>query len=125
MANEPILIVDDNAVNLKLIKVLLAGEGYRIETATKAEEVLKILPTFQPRLILLDIQLPGMDGMELTKIIKTNPQFQDIIILAITAYAMQGDKEKILASGCDGYLSKPIDIHALPKIVEEHLSKKK
>ena len=123
MANETILIIDDNAVNLKLVKVLLMGEGYHIETATTAEEALKVLETFQPHLILMDIQLPQMDGIELTRILKANPKFKHIIILALTAYAMQGDKEKILAAGCDGYVAKPIDIQTLPKMIAEYLKK--
>src|SRR3990167_4839225 len=122
MKSDPILIVDDNAVNLKLVKILLATEGYQhIETATTAEEALKILDTFKPRLILMDIQLPGMDGIELTRTLKSDPKFKDVIILAITAYAMQGDKERILAAGCGGYKKKPIYIRSLPDIIEGYL----
>jgi two-component system, cell cycle response regulator DivK len=118
---EPILIVDDNVANLKLVRVLLAGEGYEIRTAADAEEALEILRTFRPRLVLMDIQLPGMDGLELTRRLKADPETRDVIILALTAYAMQGDEAKARGAGCDGYVSKPIDTRVLPKTVAEYL----
>ena len=123
MAGEPILIVDDNAVNLKLTKVLLAKEGYDVKTAMDAEEALKVLETFKPRLILMDLQLPGMDGLTLTRRLKAAPETQDIAIVALTAYAMKGDEEKALAAGCDGYITKPIDTQALPVFIEKLLKK--
>src|SRR5690242_4564623 len=106
MAGEPILIIDDNPINLKLEKILLSVEGYDVRTATDAEEALKIMETFVPRLILMDLQLPGMTGLELTKKIKSDPRLNKIIILAVTAYAMKGDREKALEAGCDGYITK-------------------
>ncbi len=121
---QPILIVDDNPINLKLEKILLGVEGYDIRTATDAEEALKLLETFQPRLILMDLQLPGMSGLELTIKLKANPKFKNVIILAITAYAMKGDKEKALAAGCDGYISKPIDTKTLPSVIANYLGSK-
>jgi len=121
MAGEPILIVDDNPVNLKLARLLLAVEGYDVRAATDAEEALQILQTFVPCLILMDLQLPGMDGLTLTRRLKADPALQHIQILALTAYAMKGDKEKVLDAGCDGYLSKPIDTRALPGIIAHHL----
>jgi two-component system, cell cycle response regulator DivK len=124
MTGEPILIVDDNPINLKLEKILLGVEGYDIRTATDAEEALKLLETFQPRLILMDLQLPGMSGLELTIKLKANPKFKNVIILAITAYAMKGDKEKALAAGCDGYISKPIDTKTLPSVIVNYLGSK-
>lgn len=122
MAGEPILIVDDNPVNLKLVRVLLDGEGYNVRTATDAEEALEVLRAFHPRLILMDIQLPGMDGLELTQHLKSLPATKDIIILAITAYAMKGDDQKMLDSGCDGYIAKPVDTRTLPQVVKEYLA---
>jgi two-component system, cell cycle response regulator DivK len=113
MAGEPILIVDDNPANLKLARVLLASEGYEVRTATDAEEALAVLRDFLPDLILMDIQLPGMDGLELTRRLKSDSKTCDVAILALTAYAMKGDEERALAAGCDGYIAKPIDTKRL------------
>ncbi len=124
MKNNAILIVDDNATNLKLARVLLTGEGYIIRTAADAEDALKVLETFTPNLILMDIQLPGLDGLELTRRLKADPGKKNIIILALTAYAMKGDEEKAFAAGCDGYITKPIDPDTLPSVVAKHLSEK-
>jgi CheY-like chemotaxis protein len=122
MTKAPILIVDDNAANLKLARVLLTGEGYDVRTANDAEAALEVLETFQPRLILMDVQLPGMDGLELTRRLKLDPARRDIIILAFTAYAMKGDEEKALAAGCDGYVTKPIDLETLSTTVARYLA---
>jgi two-component system cell cycle response regulator DivK len=114
LAGEPILIVDDNAVNLKLVRVLLAKEGYETRTASDANEALAVLETFSPRLILMDLQLPGMDGLQLTRQLKADPRTKDIVIVALTAYAMKGDEEKSKEAGCDGYITKPIDTRTMP-----------
>lgn len=124
MANEPILIIDDNPINLKLEKILLTVEGYDVRTATDAEEALALLDNFKPRLILMDLQLPGLSGLELTEKLKSDPKYKNIIILAVTAYAMKGDKEKAIAAGCDGYISKPIDTKTLPSVIANHLGSK-
>ncbi len=121
MASEPILIVDDNPANLKLIRVLLESEGYEVRTASDAEEALEALTTLRPRLILVDLQLPGMDGFELTRRLKANPSQHGPVILAITAYAMKGDEQKALDAGCDAYISKPIDTRTLPDIVAAYM----
>jgi two-component system, cell cycle response regulator DivK len=121
MAGESILIVDDNPVNLKLVRVLLMTEGYTVKTATSADEALAVLDAFRPRLILMDIQLPGMDGLELTRRLKADPAMHGIRIVAITAYAMKGDEEKALAVGCDGYIAKPIDTRTLPELIARYL----
>src|SRR5688572_6718307 len=113
MAGETILIVDDNPANLKLARVLLTAEGYEVRTAEAAEEALEILETFTPRLILMDVQLPGIDGLELTRRLKADPARRGILIVALTAYAMKGDDAKALAAGCDDYVTKPIDADAL------------
>ena len=123
MTSEPILIVDDNAQNLKLAKVILVAEGYDVRTAIDAEDALTILESFTPRLILMDLQLPRMDGLELTRQIKNDPARRGMIIIALTAYAMKGDDEKAFAAGCDGYMSKPIDTDALCRMVAEHLAR--
>ena len=124
MAGEPILVVDDNPQNLKLTRVLLAAEGYEVRTAIDAEEALRVLAVFRPRAILMDIQLPGMDGLELTRRLKADPMRRQILVVALTAYAMKGDEAKAMAAGCDYYLSKPIDTDALPVILREQLARK-
>lgn len=121
MAAEPILIVDDNPANLKVARLALQSDQFVVRTAGDAEEALRILRELRPRLILMDIQLPGMDGLELTRRLKSDPATRDIVILAVTAYAMKGDRERVLAAGCDGYLAKPIDPLQLPVIVASHL----
>jgi len=123
MANAEILIVDDNPVNLKLAHLLLTGEGHDVRTANDAEEALEVLKVFNPQLILMDIQLPGMDGLELTRRLKADPATCAITILGLTAYAMKGDQEKILAAGCDGYISKPIDTRTLPEVISHYLER--
>ena len=122
MAGEQILIIDDNPVNLKLVRVLLKGEGYDVRTAIDAEEALTAVETFRPHLILMDLQLPGMDGLELTRRFKADPATGQAIIVAVTAYAMKGDEEKALAAGCDGYISKPIDTRTLPEVIAKYLA---
>ena len=123
MTGEPILIVDDNAQNLKLARVILVREGYDVTTAVDAEDAMRQLDSYVPRLILMDLQLPGMDGLELTRRLKADPNFRDVVIVALTAYAMKGDEQKAYAAGCDGYISKPIDTAALPRIVAELLAR--
>ncbi|HVR87271.1 MAG TPA: response regulator [Planctomycetota bacterium] len=123
MAGESILIVDDNPANLKLARVLLLSEGYSVRTAQDAAQALDAIAAARPRLILMDLQLPGMDGLELTRRIKGNPETQGIIILALTSYAMKGDQAKALAAGCDDYFSKPIDTVALPMAIARHLAR--
>lgn len=121
MSGEEILIVDDHPTNLKFMRILLAAEGFNVRTATDAEEVLRALESSHPRLILMDIQLPGMDGLELTRRLKADPATGDIVILALTAYAMKGDDQRARAAGCDGYIAKPIDTQALRGIIAGYL----
>lgn len=117
----PVLIVDDNPANLKVTRVLLDAEGFDVRTSENAEEALKVLQDFSPRVILMDLQMPGMDGFELTRLLKANPKYSTIKIIAVTAYAMKGDRERALASGCDDYVAKPIDTSTLPDIISNHL----
>jgi two-component system cell cycle response regulator DivK len=121
MPGEPILIVDDNAVNLKLLRITLVVAGYDVQTAVDAEQAMSVLASFRPRLILMDIQLPGMDGLELTRRLKADPSTRDAIVLAVTAYAMKGDEQRALAAGCDGYVTKPIDTRTLAGTIARSL----
>jgi len=122
MAGEPILIVDDTPVNLKLTRMLLVNEGYTVLTAGSAEEALELLRNCHPRLILADIQLPGMDGLEMTRLIKRSQATRDITVVALTAFAMKGDEEKAIAAGCDGYITKPIDTRTLGEKIRQLMS---
>lgn len=121
MPGAPILIIDDNPINLKLARVLLVAEGYDVRTASHAEEAFAVLREFQPQLILMDIQLPGMDGLALTRRLKADPATRDVIVLALTAYAMKGDCERAIQAGCDGYIPKPIDVGTLAFTLQEYL----
>jgi CheY-like chemotaxis protein len=113
----PILVVDDNQTNLKLVTYLLSTKGYDVQTAGDATSAMASLRAQRPRLILMDLQLPGLDGLELSRRLKADPETRDITILAVTAYAMKGDEERALAAGCDGYIAKPIDTRTLPNVV--------
>ncbi len=125
MSAGPILIVDDNPSNLKLVRVLLQAKGYEVVTATDAGEVVRTLLTTRPRLILMDLQLPGVDGLELTRRLKADPATRDIPVIALTAYAMRGDARKAAEAGCDDYVTKPIDVETLPAIIEARLAASK
>jgi len=116
-----ILIVDDNATNLKLVAYLMKANGYAVDTALEAEAALAAIHSNRPDVILMDIQLPGIDGLELTRRLKADPATRDIVIVAVTAYAMKGDQDKALAAGCDDYITKPIDTRALPETIARHL----
>jgi CheY-like chemotaxis protein len=122
MAGERILIVDDNATNLKLVAYLMKANGYEVDTALEAGAALAAIERHRPDVILMDIQLPGIDGLELTRRLKADPHTRDIVIIAVTAYAMKGDQDKALAAGCDDYITKPIDTRALPETIARHLA---
>src|SRR5690606_22830734 len=116
-----ILIVDDNPTNLKLVTYLVKANGYDVDTAGDADAALRAIAAAHPDLILMDLQLPGMDGLELTRRVKGDPETSDIKIIAVTAYAMKGDQERALDAGCDGYVTKPIDTRALPALIAAQL----
>src|ERR1035437_8734505 len=122
MAGEPILIVDDTPVNLKLTRILLVNEGYTVLTAASAEEALEVLRSYRPRLILADIQLPGMDGLEMTRLIKQDERTRDSAVGALTAFARKGDEQKAMEAGCDGYITKPIDTRTLGERIRQLLA---
>ena len=109
MTAHRVLVVDDNEMNVELAKFVLETDGFAVESAVDAIEALERIPEFLPDLILMDIQMPGMDGLELTRQLKADPARKGILIVAFTAYAMRGDEARMRAAGCDGHLSKPID----------------
>ena len=121
--NLPVLVVEDNPLNAKLTRLVLQQEGCRVQTVPDATQALEILTRFKPRVILMDLQLPGMDGLELTRRLKADPEHAHVLVIALTAYAMKGDQEKALAAGCDAYVAKPIDIEQLPITVAELLAR--
>jgi two-component system cell cycle response regulator DivK len=103
-----ILVIEDNSANMQLSVMLLEGAGYKVISAVDAESGLKLALAEQPQLILMDIQLPGMDGLEATRLLKTNKATALIPVIVLTALAMKGDEERIRAAGCDGYIAKPM-----------------
>ena len=109
MGNKTILVIEDNALNMKLVKSLLGIGKYNVLAAEDAESGMQVARENHPDLILMDIQLPGMDGLTATKILKADHNVQAIPIVALTSHAMEGDDKKALAAGCDGYIAKPID----------------
>jgi two-component system, cell cycle response regulator DivK len=116
-----ILVVEDNAANLKLATFLLESAGYVVISAPNAETGLTLARSQQPTLILMDIQLPGMDGLQATAILKADPSTRAIPVIALTALAMKGDEERIRAAGCDGYVAKPLAYKDFLTTVASHL----
>lgn len=105
---DTIAIIEDNLSNMKLIKCILEKAGYKTISADNARQGIDIVKAKLPALVLMDIQMPGLDGIEATKILKSDPETEMIPVLALTAKAMDNDREEILAAGCDAYTSKPI-----------------
>lgn len=118
---QSILVVDDNIDNRDLTQILLEGDGFEVRLAGDAESALEALVTYRPDLILMDIQLPAMDGLELTGRLRREPAWQDVIVIALSAYAMKGDEENARAAGCDGYITKPIDTRTFAGVVRGYL----
>jgi len=121
MSDRNILVVEDNIINQKLVQVLLTNKGFNVFTAIDSKEAMSVLNKSKLDLILMDIQLPGTNGLDLTKMIKADPKTKDIKIVALTAYAMQTDEEKAKSAGCEAFISKPFDTEELPKTIEELL----
>jgi len=122
MAGERILLVEDNPQNRRLAQFLLQSRGYIVYEATTGEAALELARTHLPDLILMDLQLPGVDGYAVTQRLKQDATTAAIPVVALTAYAMQGDCDKAMAVGCDGYITKPIDTQRFPAAVQHYLA---
>jgi CheY-like chemotaxis protein len=122
MRQTRILVVDDNPTNLKLVSDVLEFDGYQILKAVDAEAAQNLIRESLPDLILMDIALPGMDGLTLTRLLKNDPRTRHVTIVALTAFAMKGDDQKAMAAGCDGYITKPIDTRKLSGQVADYLA---
>ncbi|MEA3349118.1 MAG: response regulator [Chloroflexota bacterium] len=116
-----ILYVEDNPSNLRLVNRVLQAEGYTIIEAKNAQQTLKIIETEHPDLILMDINMPDMDGYTLTGQLKKITKLQNVPIIAVTANVMKGDRERTIQAGCDGYIQKPIDVDSLPQQIAQYL----
>jgi len=123
--SKKILIVEDDPRSLKMIQMILRPYGYSLLEATDGEEALKVARSDKPDLIIMDLRLPKVSGLEVTRQLRQMSDFNHIAIIAITAYAMKGDKEKAISAGCDAYLAKPINTRELPKVVTEMLLQRK
>ena len=114
MAGEKILVVEDNPLNMELITDILESNSYCVVQAMSGSEAIELAKSECPALILMDIQLPGLDGLTITGVLKDDPATRSIPVVALTAHAMRGDEERARQAGCDGYISKPIDTRQLP-----------
>jgi len=121
MEKRYVLAVDDNALNLELVVFALELEGYEVRTALSVQAFEQAMAERRPDLVLMDVQLPGTDGLELTRRLKADPATASIPVVAITAYAMKGDEVRMREAGCDGYISKPIDVASFGAQVRRHL----
>jgi CheY-like chemotaxis protein len=117
-----ILVVDDHPINLELLVSLLEAHGYSVQTACDAPSAMECIRALKPNLILMDLQLPGLDGYGLTRKLKAVAATADIPIIAVTSYALAGDKQKALAAGCNEHVAKPIDTRAIPGVVARFLA---
>jgi CheY-like chemotaxis protein len=120
MEPKTILVIEDNQLNMKLVKTLLQIQKHQVLEAESAENGLEIAKEQLPDLILMDIQLPGMDGLEATRIIKEDPELMNIPVVALTSFAMQGDEEKAISAGCAGYITKPIDTREFINTLDQY-----
>src|SRR5690349_12792410 len=110
-------------MNRRLLEFVLTQSGYRVRTAEDAASAVRAIAEARPRLVLMDLQLPGKSGLDLTRELKQDPATRDIAIVAVTAYAMSGDRERAIAAGCDDYVAKPVDKALLRKVVERFAGK--
>jgi two-component system, cell cycle response regulator DivK len=120
MLGERVLIVEDNEKNMKLVRDVLQASGYSTFEATTGEQAVELALVHEPALVLMDVQLPGIDGVETLEKLRQDERTSSIPVLALTAQAMSGDRERFLEAGFDGYLAKPVDVGALIEAVREH-----
>ena len=118
-----VLVVDNNASNAKLIKICLTNGGYQVLTAENAEEGLKILKDMHPDVVIIDVKLSDMDGLQLTQLLKENPATSDIIVLALTTHAWVNEEGKIRNAGCDGVILQPFDTRTLAQVVDSYIGR--
>ena len=115
-----VLVVDDNEPTLELTRFVLAAADFVVESTTDSVNAIVLISTFQPDLILMDIQMPGLDGLELTRQLKADHSLRHIVVIAFTAFAMKGDEARMRAAGCDGYIAKPFDIASFAQTVRSY-----
>ena len=120
--SKTILIVEDNELNMKLLDDILRMQGYKTVKSMDGSDAVDLTRSEHPDLILMDIQLPGLSGLDITRTLKADDDLKYIPVVAVTSYALEGDREKILGSGCDGYITKPISINGFLETVARHLS---
>ena len=122
--NEKILLVEDDPMNMRLFKLALRGKGYQLLEAADGQSAVDMIAREPPDFIVLDIQLPKVSGLDVARRVRSDAATKNIPILAITAYAMKGDENRIIAAGCDAYLAKPVDTHELSVVVAQMLSQR-
>lgn len=117
-----VMLIEDNAMNARLVEHVLGRDGFEVSVLVSAEDSIEKAMELNPDIILMDIQLPGIDGLEATRQLKKNPATCNIPVIAITAHAMRGDEERILAAGCEGYISKPVNTRELSEKLKQYLA---
>ncbi len=122
MRRDRVLIIEDDPLNMELARDLLAAAGFRVEGAERAEAGLALARAHPPDVVLMDISLPGMDGLEATRRLKADPALRDIPVVAVSSHAMKGDEDKAREAGCAAYITKPIDTRTLPLQVSAALA---
>lgn len=122
MPGQRILVVEDNPLNLKLVRDVLTAYGYEVVEAHTGEEGVQLAGSCSPDLVLMDLQLPGIDGYEALRLLRQDPRLGSVPVVAVTAFAMKEDRERTAREGFDGYLGKPISVRALPTQVSDFLS---
>ena len=123
MESQRILVVDDTEMNVKLLTVLLQAHGHHVESVATAEDAAPLLARSRFDCVLLDISLPGMDGLSFARQLRRDPAHAGLVIIAVTANAMKGDKEEALAAGCNAYVAKPIDTRTFTEFVGEQIAR--
>jgi CheY-like chemotaxis protein len=119
--NKTILVIEDNELNMKLVRSLLQLQKYKVIEAENGEKGIQLARDHHPDLILMDLQLPGMDGLKATQLILNDENLKEIPVLALTSYAMETEREKAQAAGCAGYITKPIDTRSFSKMITEYI----